>query len=153
MKPYTAAKLVQALTSAVLGAKYNPQMMQFVPEDVIERDFANWPHSQIVEVIAQQSSYDIEILEGCHAELHVIFSEIESTTQDRDSYLLNSGKQAFCVNLWYVDMLARALAAGPNGDSQYHSLKHAMVAFQVGTYLRLCDGSPRAILVRNGEEA
>jgi hypothetical protein len=49
--------------------------------------------------------------------------------------------------------LATALAQGrPDAVAMRSKLKHAMTAFQVSTYLTLCDGSHRPVIVKAQEQ-
>ena len=79
-----------------------------------------------------------------HRESMVIFNYEENTTIDRDAYFAETGKQVFVVDVWYLKKLADAMATGTNAESQSKDLYQAMVAFQVATYIGLCDGSHRA---------
>lgn len=82
-----------------------------------------------------------------HREQLVIFNYEENTTIDRDAYNEATGKQVFVVDVWYIKKLADAMATGVNTEKQASEFYHAMVAFQVATYLGLCDGSHRAAVL------
>ena len=63
-----------------------------------------------------------------------------------------TGNQVFVVDMWYIDKLARALAAGrPDAVEMYSKLKHHMVAYQVATYLALCDGTQRPAILTTSD--
>lgn len=83
-----------------------------------------------------------------HREQQVIFNFVPGTTIDRDAYAGATGKQAFVVDAWYIKELANRLATGINADAQARAMEHAMIAYQVATYLTLCDGSHRAAVLR-----
>jgi hypothetical protein len=86
-------------------------------------------------------------LVGNHGEELVIFNYLEGTTIDRDALVHDTGKQVFIVDMWYIDKLAKRMAEGrPDAVAMFESLQHAMVAFQVATYLALCNGTHRTAL-------
>ena len=67
---------------------------------------------------------------------------------DRDSLVQETGKQVFTIDMWYIDTLARAMAQGrPDAPVMFEKLRHAMAAFQVATYLTLCDGTHHPVIV------
>lgn len=49
--------------------------------------------------------------------------------------------------MWYIKKLANAMATGVDAELQASQLYHAMVDFQVATYIGLCDGSHRAVVM------
>jgi hypothetical protein len=75
-----------------------------------------------------------------------VFNYVRGTTVDRDAYLARTGRQAFGVDMWYLEDIAAAMMSGPSKVTQ-EQLHHALTAYQVSTYLTLCDGSQRAALV------
>ncbi len=77
----------------------------------------------------------------------VIFNNIPNSTIDRDALVKDTNKQVFIVDLWYIKELANRLATGPNAVQQAKQLHHAMVTYQVATYITLCDGSHRAAVL------
>lgn len=81
-----------------------------------------------------------------HTEWAVYFNYVEGTTIDRDGYFAETGKKLFVVDMWYIKQLADAMAEGVDAEGQASALYHAMVAYQIGTYITLCDGSHRAII-------
>lgn len=82
-----------------------------------------------------------------HREQMVVFNYEENTTIDRDAYFEATGKQVFVVDVWYIKKLADAMATGSHASTQAKELYHAMVSFQVATYIGLCDGSHRAVVL------
>lgn len=90
-----------------------------------------------------------------HTEWVVYFNYVDNTTIDRDAYFKATGKKLFVVDMWYLKKLADAMAEGADEDVQKQSsdLYHAMVAYQVGTYITLCDGSHRGIIAEPEELA
>lgn len=91
----------------------------------------------------------VEVLTGQHGELMVVFNYVEGTTVDRDALVRETGKQVFVVDMWYIEKLAGTLAAGrPDATDMKAQLYHAMVAFQIATYLALCDGTHRPALIK-----
>ena len=76
-----------------------------------------------------------------HREFEVLFNKVKDPTVDRDGFVAETGQQIFVVDLWYIDKLAKAMARGPELQKQYQQLRQAMVAYQVGTYLSLCNGT------------
>lgn len=86
-----------------------------------------------------------------HREEMVIFNYEEGTTIDRDAYFAATGKQVFVIDVWYIQKLANALSSGIHADRQASELFHSMMAYQVATYIGLCDGSHRAALMMANE--
>jgi hypothetical protein len=81
-----------------------------------------------------------------HREWAVYFNYVEGTTIDRDAYFEATGKQVFVVDMWYIKRLADGMAEGIDAEQQASELYHAMVAYQLATYVALCDGKHRAII-------
>lgn len=142
--------VVYGTTVSLLGNDFKSASMQFVSSvNLLERvsDYRSSDVLQSVAAIAQ--GRNVEILEGDHAETLVIFNYVNGTTVDRDALVAATGKQVFVVDMWYVDKLAHAMAQGrPDAPEMYVHLRHAMVAFQVATYLALCDGTHRPVLLK-----
>lgn len=91
----------------------------------------------------------VEVLTGNHGELMVMFNYVKGTTIDRDALVAETGKQVFAVDMWYIEELAEKMAAGrPDATDMKTQLQHAMVAFQLATYLTLCDGTHRPGLLK-----
>ncbi len=88
-----------------------------------------------------------------HREQMVIFNYAENTTIDRDAYFNETGKQVFVVDMWYLKKLAGAMAQVSENEASESELYHAMVDFQVATYLSLCDGSHRSVLIQEAPVA
>lgn len=90
---------------------------------------------------------------GGHNEIMVILNFNENTTIDRDRLIADGNPQVLVVDVWYIDKLARAMARGPEAVQQYESLVHAMMAYQVATYITLCNGKHRFAMIRESEPA
>ena len=82
-----------------------------------------------------------------HREMMVVFNYEENTTIDRDAYFKATGKQVFVVDVWYLRKLANYMATGTEAETQASDLYHAMLAYQLATYVTLCDGSHRAAIL------
>jgi hypothetical protein len=141
-------RAVQALAASLLGDKYRAELL---PSRAVAVD--TWDPKLIIDEVADNAS--IEILASPadtpnhgHTECAVVFNYVSNRTLDRDAFVAASGKQVFSVDMWYLDKVAYALAAGANSHVPYEKLQHAMVAYQVATYLTLCDGSQRLIVLR-----
>jgi hypothetical protein len=76
-----------------------------------------------------------------HTEIALVVNNIEDTTIDRDGFFKQTGNQLFKLDMWYLKLAAKAMASGPHAEQQYSSLLNAMVAYQVATYIKLCNGS------------
>jgi hypothetical protein len=144
---YDNPELVYALASTVLGGRFNENSMQFMSREMAATAFTDWDPRIALDVARTEDGGNVEALVGAHKEALVIFNYNEGTTFDRDAFEAATAQQAFCVDMWYVRTVAEALATGPNAVLQAVELEHAMVAYQIGTYLTLCDGSQRALLV------
>ena len=86
-----------------------------------------------------------------HTEWAVYFNYEDGTTIDRDAYFKATGKKLFVVDMWYIRALANAMAEGVDAEKQAADMYQAMVAFQVGTYITLCNGKHRAIIAKEQE--
>lgn len=151
-QPFQNQAEVTALTEAVMNhgfskSNYNPAFMNFTDPETIGREVADWNPVDLIDKLGGESAANIEILKGTHAEFAVVFNYVEGTTIDRDAFAEDTGEQAFVVDVWYLEKLAAAMARGPEIEKQQKHLLHAMVAYQVSTYLTLCDGSQRPYFV------
>lgn len=147
--------VVDQFTRVVLEKDYATENTIYVPQDVLDERHKGWkPETMIDEVGTKAGEHSIEILESDHTpthghhELAVVFNNVENTTVDRDALYDATGKQVFDVDVWYLRKLAKAMATGPDAENQEKQLLHGMVAYQVATYLTLCNGSQRPIFVK-----
>jgi hypothetical protein len=145
---YKNKPVVNGTTQLLLGDSYKETAMQFTDSQAVETRFADWNPVALLEVLTSDSKKNVEILEDMHDEGLVVINNVPDTTFDRDGFLAATGRRAFKIDVWYIDKMARAMASGPEASTQYEQLRHAMVAYQVGTYLTLCDGSQRPAFVR-----
>lgn len=145
-----SADAVYDISSTLLGNAFKNSCMQFVVGGDLDAHTADYNSSEVIrEVGAKSHDENVEVLEGDHAEVLVVFNYIPETTVDRDALVNETGKQVFTVDMWYVDKLARVLAQGrPDAPEMFEKLQHAMVAFQVATYLTLCDGTHCPVLLK-----
>jgi hypothetical protein len=141
--------LVDSLTATLIGDEYVPAAANYADKDIVADRVAGYDARTILDELKKSAGgRNVEILEGDHAEVAVVFDYVEGMTVDRDALVAETGKQVFAVDMWYVDKLARALSAGrSDAQSMYQKLKHALVAVQIGTYLQLADGSHRPIIL------
>jgi hypothetical protein len=137
---------VQGFVKALLEGSYNESLLPKPRDDVLARN-ADWNPVKAKELLATKDGASVEVLHtdetGVHGhrELTVLFNYVEDTTIDRDTFVAETGEQIFVVDMWYIDKLAKAMARGPELQDQYQALRQAMVTYQIGTYLSLCDGS------------
>jgi hypothetical protein len=143
---YDNDETVQKLTGAVLPT-FDEKAMAFTSKEKVTARFASWDPKMVLDASTSEDRDNVEVLEKSHEEALVVFNYVEGTTIDRDALVEATGRQVFCVDMWYINKLARALASGPDPDEQYVRLQHAMTAYQIGTYLSLCDGTQRAVLL------
>jgi hypothetical protein len=143
---------IDAMVMPLMNGAFAPKL-PYVARKNIEAQTAQWSPVDVVKTIDDQNA--IEVLESPHekpnhghAEMGVLFNYVEGTTLDRDAFVAATGKQLFVVDMWYIDKLANALASGPDAAAQAAQLKQAMVAYQVATYLTLCDGSQWAMFAQ-----
>ncbi|MDL2342130.1 MAG: hypothetical protein QFB87_03580 [Patescibacteria group bacterium] len=147
-QPYEHSDEVTALTAAVLSDGYDERYMHFVNDSEVAQHIADWNPTDLIDVLGAETANNIEILKGAHAEVAVVFNFLPDTTVDRDAFVADTGEQVFVVDMWYINKLAKAMARGPEMVAQEQQLKHAMVAYQVATYLTLCNGSQRPIFLK-----
>jgi len=144
---------VLGVVSQLLGGAYDADHTTFTDNGSLMDRNADWNSVTAVNVLAVRDQTSIEVLQSDdtpthgHNEVFVAFNYVENTTIDRDAYVAETGAQLFDVDMWYIDKMARALASGPDADAMYDRLRHAMVAYQVGTYLTLCNGTQRPLLL------
>lgn len=151
-KPYENEQAVNKLVKPLMGEEYN-ENLKLVPKEEIENKTKQWDPTDVVDAIGNGEA--IEVLESKpgepnhgHREMGVLFNYKDNTSLNRDAFVRNTGEQIFVVDMWYIDKLATALAGGPNAVEQRQQLKQAMVAYQVATYLALCDGSQRVFFAK-----
>jgi hypothetical protein len=149
-RPYDHAAQVTQITEQLLGPSVNPNHLNFIEDSILRGRIAGYNARDVMDNIASRDDgRNVEILEGKHAETLVVFNYIENTTVDRDALVGDTGKQVFVIDMWYIDKLACALAAGRTEEDLESRLRHAMTAFQVSTYLTLCDGTHRPVILRS----
>ena len=147
-QPYEHPAETFAIVQVVMGEEFDQEMVKFEDKDTVAARVEGWQPTDVIEALGADTGNAIEILEGKHEEVAVVFNFRDGTTVDRDSFVKDTGEQVFVVDVWYIEKLAKALATGPDAVEQYKRLKHAMVAYQASTYLTLCDGSQRPIVVQ-----
>lgn len=147
-KLFTDTETVCALTQALLDRDYDAGLMAFERPEV-----KGWDPRKVLAITnAQQKGRGTEVLAGAHAEKLVVFNYVPDTTVDRDAFVADTGEQVFVVDMWYIDKLATALAAGrPDVEEIRGKIRHAMVAYQVATYLVLCNGTQRPAFLRQSD--
>lgn len=151
------SKAINSFVELVLDERFDSSDTEVVDQETLAARHADWTPKDFIEVIGgtENGKHKVEILTSDpqsethgHAELAVVFNDVENTTVDRDRLVRETGKQVFDVDLWYLRKLAKVMAVGPNAETQERQLLHAMVAYQIATYLTLCDGSQRPIFIR-----
>lgn len=154
-KPADEKEFVNGTTALLLGDAYNADSMKFKDQTDIEERIKEYDSKQALDVlVGPEKAFDsVEVLAGEHAETLVVFNYVEGKTVDRDAVVKETGKQVFVVDMWYLDKLATVMSAGrPDAVEMRSKLQHAMTAFQVGTYLTLCDGTHRPVILKPQEE-
>lgn len=149
-KPNDNKRFVQSTTEALLGTDFNASRMEFVAKEPLENRIKDYNSREVLDIVAApKAGKNVEVLQGKHAEVFPVFNYIKNTTVDRDRLVEETGKQVFVIDMWYIDELAHAMAAGrPDAEEMYSKLRHAMTAFQVSTYLTLCDGTHRPVILK-----
>jgi hypothetical protein len=139
---------VQGFVSALHGDDYQSELTtQWRSREEVLAANESWDPVAAMRLMGDKDGKNIEVLKtearGVHGhrEFSVVFNYMENTTLDRDAFEAETGEQVFVVDMWYIDKVARAMASGPELEEQYTALRQAMVAYQIGTYLSLCDGS------------
>ena len=145
---YDFADGVEGFVKALSGASYRDDLaLARQPKDAVLAALEGWNPVAAKDVLATNDPESVEVLASDttetkgHREFTVLFNFVEGTTIDRDAFVAETGEQMFVVDMWYIDKLARAMARGPHAEEQYLELRQAMIAYQIGTYLSLCDGS------------
>lgn len=115
---------------------------------------ASWQGATMVDDLGNQTAERIEVLASQpdathgHHEQSVVVNFVPGTTLNRDQLVADTGRQAFKIDMWYLDDVANALATGPAAAKQKQALGHALVAYQLATYVTLCNGNHRAIIFK-----
>ena len=159
---YGHSEEVARITSALLGEQYNASLMSFVPQSAAAKQTTDWKPKVVVDTqLGLGGNGTVEILESGqslpnygHAEAAVVVNRAEDTTLNRDAFNNrpsadeSNAVQVFALDMWYLDRMAKQLVGGPaNLEQEYQRLKHAMAAYQAATYIKLCDGTQRIIVV------
>jgi hypothetical protein len=146
-KFYDMPEPIATYTSALLGVSYDANAK--LPEQaLVQRRTSQWDPRAVIDVTSSASAgRNVEVLQGDHSELLVVFNFVSDSTVDRDALVQETGKQVFVVDMWYIDKLATALAAGRHDAEELEpKLRQYMVGYQIATYLTLCDGTQRPVL-------
>jgi len=152
-KPSEEAEFVRGTTALLLGDAYKPEHAAYLDKKALLERVDSYDSRTTLDAIAENEGENVEVLQGKHAEVLVVFNYVEGKTVDRDRLVAETGKQVFVVDMWYIDKLANAMAQGrPDAVEMESKLKHAMTAFQVATYLALCDGSHRPAILKAQEQ-
>jgi hypothetical protein len=140
-------------TKLALGDEFNPSHTGYVGKETIQNRTKDYnSRDALNEVATRAEGRNVEVLEGGHEELVVVFNYKRGYTIDRDAFVKDTDKQVFVVDMWYIDELADTMAVGPEAVEMRERLRHAMVAFQIATYLELCDGSHRPVILKPQEQ-
>lgn len=150
----TAPEFILGGSQALMSQDtYKPERAEVVVRQSVSNPVKEWSTKTMIDILATVSADNIEVLEhadtatGGHEEALVVWNNIPNTTVDRDRLLKDGYSMVFVVDAWYIDDLATAAARGPEAVEQRELLKHAMVAYQLGTYMTLGDGSHRIAVI------
>lgn len=150
----TIHQLIQVVRSP-RGESIQEGGVAFVPAETLTKRHDVWMPQT---AIGDMKLSNVEVLKSeenathGHAESVVIFNDIENTTLDRDA-LFESGKQAFDVDVWYLRKIAKTFAEKlDRHDINSDMILDAMIAYQLATYLVLCDGTQRPIFIMPEEK-
>lgn len=135
---------IEAISQLLLGDEVGGDKLSRVTLHPYNSSIHNLIDEQLIETLHG----DDDETHGHHERL-VLFNYLPGTTIDRDAYVEQTGKQVFTVDMWYLKELARAMAEYDDGiEGRTTELYRSMAAFQIATYLALCDGSHRAVLLK-----
>jgi len=131
---------------------------------VEEAVFADWSGIIMKDNLAQKGANRVTVLDTSdggdtgvhgHTERKVLFNFKENTTFDQDGYFDSTkvkdgvGREIFDVDVWHIRDIANKLAVHQNAGASAESLFAGGIAFQIATYLGLCDGSHRAFFAQD----
>lgn len=149
---------VSSTTKALLGQSYDASSMKKIVNGAsilaAKQRLEDWHGADMLRPVKHDHSRT-EILAAEHNETHghseqaVIFNYLPNTSFDRDQFVETTGKQAFAVDMWYIKELATTL--GNNSPQKTKEYLHALTAYQVATYITLCNGSHRAIILNKAQ--
>lgn len=129
--------------------------------DLIESSsLGHWSGSIMKESLTKKGEDRLVVLDTSaggvhgHTERKALFSYIENATFDQDKYYDHTketeseGREIFDIDVWHIRDIANKLANSPD-ETQASNIFTAGVAFQIATYLGLCDGSHRAFFAKH----
>lgn len=134
-------------------------IMDTATELVQYAKLTGWSGTVMREALEEKGSDRLVVLDTSaggvhgHTERKVLFNFMDNTTFDQDAYFdateesEGTGREIFDVDVWHIRDIANKLADSPD-EKQPSQLFTAGVAFQIGTYLGLCDGSHRAFFAK-----
>lgn len=139
---------VVATSSALTQANHDDASV--VSVDTIERNVAGYSAKDMYELEhAQSEGRSMEILAGSHEESVVVLNWVRGTTIDRDALYTETGKEAFVIDMWYLQDIARAMTDGrPDAEEMFQAVYSNMVEYQLAVYAELCDGSHPVIMFK-----
>jgi len=150
-RPYDAFDIIDKYSAMLMSNKFDQKYMKIIANDKLQETVKKWDPINTLHIVTKASSgKSVEISRGSNTEVIIIFNFVKDTTLDRYKFLSKANVKAFVVDMWYIDKIANAMAASrPNSIEVFNKLKHAMVAFQLATYLTLCDGTQRPVILTN----
>lgn len=146
----TATALFQAFMDESFGAR---KVGEIESQEKVTEAFRDWNPRTALDVVADNEPHGVEILEADltpahgHAEALAVIVKVPGRTINQKALLRDTGKQIFVIDVPYIDKIAKAMATGPRATEQYETLRHAGVAYNLGTYVALCDGSQRPAII------
>jgi len=131
---------------------------------VDEAVFADWNGIIMKDNLAEKGANRVTVLDTSdggdtgvhgHTERKVLFNFKENTTFDQDGYFDSTkekdgeGREIFDVDVWHIRDIANKLSEHENAGTSAESLFAGGIAFQIATYLGLCDGTHRAFFAQD----
>ena len=142
---------------ALLGEGFDPKTFDKITNGagnlIRSGAYEGWTGKSVVDGLVTKGKDRVTVLENDHRGQHghrewaVVVNMVEGTTVDQNAYNEATGLQIFNVDSWYIQRIANRLATGPNAEQQAKELFVAGVAYQLGTYYTLANGSQHLIVI------
>lgn len=138
-------------TTAVLVNVDKVNTNNVISEEVAKARTQNYSPRKMFSIVESQNrGRSAEVLRGEHEERAVVFNWVRGTTIDRDTLFEETGQEVFVIDMWYLSDIADALTEGrPDADTMRETIYHNLVAYQLGVYAALCDGSQPVIMLKH----
>lgn len=149
----TQSDKIAPIVQSILWSEFDPSLFK----NLVTTTKENVPHDArgLAQVLAQRKQAGtVDVLQTGehheanhgHHESYVLINTVPNTTLD-NTLLQKAHKnaQAFCVDVWLLKDIAQKLY--PENAVEQKKYLHALVAYQVATYITLANGSQKVAVI------